>query len=206
MRLVVVGAGLAGLAAADAARHAGADVVVLEARDRIGGRTWTVQLGPGSIDLGGAWVHDPVGNPIAEALAVAGIGARNDGPYYSRMAVWSDDWLDAADATALAAAVGADWDPAQAVAALPDTDRFVDGVEWYLADRELNGRIAELVRFGLIWIVGPLVVAGPPDRISMAGTAAYAEGCGGNLVPTGGYRTLVERLAADLDVRLDSPV
>ena len=104
---------MAGLTAADAARHAGADVVVLEARDRIGGRTWTAQLGSGSIDLGGAWVHDPVGNPVAEALAAAGIEARNDGPYYSRMAVWSDDWLDAADATALAAAVGADWDPAQ---------------------------------------------------------------------------------------------
>jgi monoamine oxidase len=197
---------MAGLTAADAARHAGADVVVLEARDRIGGRTWTVPLGPGAIDVGGAWVHDPLGNPVAEALAAGGIEAHNDGPFFSRMALWAGDWLDATDATALAAAVGADWDPAQALAALPDTDLFADGVEWYLADRELNGRAAELVRFGLLWIMGPLVAAGPPDRISLAGSAAYAEGGGGNLVIAGGYRTLVERLAADLDVRLETLV
>jgi polyamine oxidase len=197
---------MAGLAAADAARHSGADVVVLEARDRIGGRTWTAPLGPGSIDLGGAWVHDPVGNPMAEALASAGIQAKNDGPYFSRMAVWSGEWLDATHATALPASIGADWDPSAAAAALPDTDRFVDGVEWYLADRELNGGVAELVRFGLLWIMGPLVTAGPPDRISLAGTAAYMEAGGGNLVPKGGYRALVDRLATDLDVRLRAPV
>jgi monoamine oxidase len=206
MRVVVIGAGMAGLAAADAARHAGAEVVVLESRDRIGGRTWTVPLGPGAVDVGGAWVHDPVGNPVAEALASAGIDARNDGPFFSRMALWADDWLDATDATALAAAVGADWHPVEVAAALADSDRFVDGVEWYISDRELDGRAAELVRFGLLWIMGSLVAAGPPDRLSLAGTAAYAEGGGGNLVVAGGYRTLVERLAADLDVRLEAPV
>lgn len=206
MRVIVVGAGVAGLTVADAARCAGAEVVVLEARDRIGGRTWTVPLGPGAIDLGGAWVHDPVGNPLAEALATAGIGARNDGSYYSRMAVWADGWVDAPDATALTAAVGADWDPSEALAALSGSDRFVDGVEWFLADRELDGRVGELARFGLLWVAGALAVAGPPDRISLAGVAAYAEGAGGNLVPAGGYRMLVERLSAGLDVRLGVPV
>ncbi len=59
MRVIVVGAGIAGLTAADAARCAGAEVLVVEGRDRIGGRTCTVPLGPGTIDLGGAWVHSP---------------------------------------------------------------------------------------------------------------------------------------------------
>ena len=61
MRVIVVGAGVAGLTAAGTARRAGAEVVVLEARERIGGRTWTAPLGPGAIDLGAAWVHGPVG-------------------------------------------------------------------------------------------------------------------------------------------------
>ena len=39
MRLIVVGAGVAGLTVAGAATEAGVEVVVLEARDRIGGRT-----------------------------------------------------------------------------------------------------------------------------------------------------------------------
>jgi phytoene dehydrogenase-like protein len=90
MRVIVVGAGIAGLTAADAARCAGAEVLVVEARDRIGGRIRTVPLGPGTVDLGGAWVHSPIGNPVAEALAVAGIATRNDGAYGAPMAVWAD--------------------------------------------------------------------------------------------------------------------
>ena len=196
---------MAGLTVADAARCGGAEVVVLEARDRIGGRTWTVPLGRGAIDLGAAWVHDPVGNPVAEALTAAAINLRNDGPYYSRMAVWADGWADAADATTLTAAVQADWDPSEALE-FCGSDRLADGVEWFLADRRLERRAAELARFGLLWMAGALLIGGPPDRISLAGAAAYAGGTGGNLVPAGGYRALVDRLAAGLDLRLRAPV
>ncbi len=55
--VVVVGAGLAGLSAATSLVAAGLDVVVLEARDRVGGRTLTDRLADGTaIDLGGQWV------------------------------------------------------------------------------------------------------------------------------------------------------
>lgn len=40
-RAVVIGAGFAGLAAADALRAGGAEVSVFEARDRVGGRIWS---------------------------------------------------------------------------------------------------------------------------------------------------------------------
>lgn len=205
-RLIVVGAGIAGLVAADAARHSGAEVLVLEARDRLGGRIRSAPLGPGSLDLGGSWVHSPVGNPVAEALAAAGIATSNDGPYYSRMAVWADGWVGAAEATTLAVAAEADWDPAEAAAALGGEDDYVEGVEWYIRDRGFEGAAAALVRFALLWIAGPLVVASTPERISLAGTAAYEGEGGGNLVPAGGYSALVDRLAAGLDVRLETPV
>jgi len=58
----VVGAGFAGLAAAHAVRAAGKSVVVLEARDRVGGRTFTIPLKDGGwVDEGGQWAgagHD----------------------------------------------------------------------------------------------------------------------------------------------------
>jgi monoamine oxidase len=53
----VVGAGFAGLAAALRLKQAGRSVAVLEARDRVGGRTFTVVRDDGSwIDRGGAWI------------------------------------------------------------------------------------------------------------------------------------------------------
>lgn len=55
--VVVVGAGFAGLSAARALAKAGKTAIVLEARDRVGGRTFTKKLDAGSwIDLGGQWI------------------------------------------------------------------------------------------------------------------------------------------------------
>ncbi len=53
---IVVGAGLSGLMAARTLAESGASVVVLEARDRVGGRTYSVEVGSERVDLGGHWV------------------------------------------------------------------------------------------------------------------------------------------------------
>jgi monoamine oxidase len=55
--VAVIGAGLAGLAAARAVAAAGVDVVVLEARSRVGGRTYTKPASDGTaLDLGAQWI------------------------------------------------------------------------------------------------------------------------------------------------------
>lgn len=55
--VLVIGAGYAGLTAARDLIKAGKNVLILEARDRVGGRVWTQRFDDGSyVDLGGAWV------------------------------------------------------------------------------------------------------------------------------------------------------
>ncbi|WP_308423973.1 flavin monoamine oxidase family protein [Saccharopolyspora thermophila] len=55
--VVIVGAGFAGLVAARELSRRGRSTVVLEARDRIGGRTWTDERLGRRLEMGGTWVH-----------------------------------------------------------------------------------------------------------------------------------------------------
>ncbi|MDR7081949.1 putrescine oxidase [Arthrobacter ginsengisoli] len=54
--VVIVGAGPAGLTAARELKKAGLSVAVLEARDRVGGRTWTETIDGAMLEIGGQWV------------------------------------------------------------------------------------------------------------------------------------------------------
>jgi monoamine oxidase len=64
--VIVVGAGLAGLAAARALLAGGAEPLVLEARDRVGGRTLNEDVGDGKVvEVGGEWVG-PTQDRVAE--------------------------------------------------------------------------------------------------------------------------------------------
>src|SRR4051794_41556525 len=69
--VAIIGAGAAGLAAYRALAGRGLSVIVLEARDRIGGRALTMHLPSGILfDLGCEWLHSADQNafvPIAEA-------------------------------------------------------------------------------------------------------------------------------------------
>lgn len=72
---IVVGAGVAGLTAARLLTDAGRRVVVLEARDRVGGRVFT-DRGDGLVtDLGASWIHGITDSPVAAAADAFGMRA-----------------------------------------------------------------------------------------------------------------------------------
>ena len=65
--VAIIGAGAAGLGAANALKHSGFSTIVLEARDRVGGRAHTLQAAPGIVfDLGCGWLHSADRNSFVE--------------------------------------------------------------------------------------------------------------------------------------------
>lgn len=70
---VVIGAGVSGLTAARLLTQAGQRVVVLEARDRIGGRLLSDRSGGTVTDLGASWIHGINDSPVAAAAQTIGM-------------------------------------------------------------------------------------------------------------------------------------
>ncbi|WP_439470561.1 flavin monoamine oxidase family protein [Brevundimonas sp.] len=71
--IVIVGAGAAGLAAARALSGCPLTVAVLEARDRIGGRAWTVPFEGEGLDMGCGWLHSADENPLVPLVEPSGL-------------------------------------------------------------------------------------------------------------------------------------
>lgn len=65
-KIIIIGAGIAGLAACNRLVEHGFDAVILEARDRCGGRIWTDHTLGFPLGLGASWIHGTKDNPIAQ--------------------------------------------------------------------------------------------------------------------------------------------
>ncbi len=129
-RVVVVGAGFAGLAAALAFNDRGVDVVVLEARERVGGRVWSSTLTNGAVvELGAEWIMEADEELLAMAARFE-IDAVETGADYKRREAWGTVTvsLEAQDAF-LEAANRARAGVSAADATRSSLGAFLDGVE-----------------------------------------------------------------------------
>lgn len=89
--VVVVGAGFAGLSAADRLDSMGMSVLVLEGRDRVGGRSFTGEVAGVKVDLGATWVarrHTAI-RDLAQRVGCTTTGQYNQG----RQVMWAQGHL-----------------------------------------------------------------------------------------------------------------
>lgn len=210
-RVVVVGAGIAGLAAASGLRQAGIDHVVLEARDRVGGRLHTVDLAGTPVDLGGSWIHHPIGNPLAAACDELGIAhdQGNPTPSLSGFDEAEGRRLDH-DETALYAVAESEsfWDSVESLSRrLGPNASAEDAINAHIGGRGLSGAVARRVRQEL----RAEVEADAPGTVDAQSLSwlAVEEVFDGDLfgdLPRGGYGRVIDALAADVDVRLGCEV
>ncbi len=188
---VIVGAGTAGIAAARALRARGAQFVVLEARDRVGGRAYTDTSRFGfAVDLGAQWLHSADVNPLAALARKAGFDVRETpedwgGGNAAR-------WLDAPRLEDLAATMRSFF------AALRAFDPHGDDVpvSALLAGSDWPAVLRAVVTY---------ITGAPPEDVSSADIAADRD-TDTDCPVREGVGALVASLAAGLPVRLRCPV
>jgi phytoene dehydrogenase-like protein len=62
--VIVIGAGISGIGASSTLSKAGRDYIILESRDRIGGRIYSKKLDGVNIDIGASFVHSPLNDNL----------------------------------------------------------------------------------------------------------------------------------------------
>ena len=210
-RVVVVGAGIAGLTVANALAHGGVECVVMEARDRIGGRLHTVDLAGWPVDLGGSWIHTPLGNPMRAFAQLAGVPCRSANPLPELAGFDSGEGrkLSAAEVQASLRLQMESFPEAKGrlLAGLGPDASAADGIEAFVAGAGLAPGPARRARQALRALI-EAESADLPERQSlrwMWNEIEY-EGHYFGDVPVGGYQRLVEAMATGVDVRLGAAV
>lgn len=201
-KVIVIGAGISGLTAARHLVDAGSEVVVLEARDRLGGRLHTDRSLSTPVEMGANWIHGTEKNPVA-ALAQS-VGARTFATDSDdRMEVFRpggksvpDRELDAAEARYQRLLDRVDGDIAETAdvslqAAIEARDpAFLRDplLNWVLTDETESDQGASADAISAYWFDEDSAFEGP------------------EVVLPSGYDALLAPLAKGLDIRLKTPV
>ena len=211
-RVIVVGAGIAGLGVAHALTDRGYEVVVLEARNRLGGRCYTKD----GLDLGAHWIHGTEGNPttnLARQLMVDTLFIGGDSSYtggWNQLKLFgsnghlldaeekvqsiliADEVLDEMDAFRRR-------DVAQGVADIS----LRDAANRIMNAKSLTSDQRKTIDWHLAVIARDDCGAGDELLSFQSWDDGYEVYGYGDSIIVGGYETLINALAQDLDIRLN---
>lgn len=182
--VIVVGGGIAGLSAARSLVHQGLSVAVLEAKDRLGGRIYTIDFQGLPIELGAEFIHGR-SEALLQAIVDAGLGTHRAA---TEARVWENGALEKADI----------WEEFSRIIAKVDPKTADVSFQQFIATGHIKSRprrhaIGFVEGFHAAW----------PDKISAHSLrrAEYSsEQMGGSWQGriNGGYSALVDFLAADI--------
>ncbi|MNG94683.1 Putrescine oxidase [compost metagenome] len=189
-RVIVIGAGCAGLAAAQRLRAQAVDCIVLEGRDRIGGRTHSVGLKGINVDQGAAWLQHFAENALARIAQRHGLRLVET-DFSQPLAAASDGPMPDVDGA---------W--AALIDRIDRTRPLSEAVHHYL--RTLDAEQARATQFA---IDGNLLLEAclPLAQLSLSVLDEEGIGHGDRMLP-GGYSELIALLAQGLDIRLNCTV
>jgi monoamine oxidase len=197
--VIVIGAGISGLAAASQLQNQGYEVIVLEARPHIGGRLRTDWSLGAPFEVGAGWIHGPSGNPVTKlAKAVnANMRVTEDDSFQ----VFSHDGVEQEYEN-----VYETWDGLDKIFRKID-DQF-DG------DQPLSQAIKKVAPKALAdpllsWILSAdteFDTGGPLEKLSAYYFDEDKAFNGADVILTTGYDEILKPLAKGIDIRLNQPV
>lgn len=193
--VVIIGAGAAGIGAGLALTRLGVPFVILEAKDRVGGRAYSESHSVGALwDHGCHWFHSAEINPLRGLADKLGHAYRPRSVPWSVGAVIDGQRLSDAEHAELGERFDGAFERLAAVAAAGGPDRPVAEVI------DLSPPFGVFVRR-----IFEAITAGPPEEVSLIDNGRYA-GTEEDFAVIAGYGALMVRLANGLPVRLSTPV
>jgi monoamine oxidase len=197
--VIVIGAGVSGLAAAKALHAAGYLTLTLEARDRIGGRIFTDRNSGATLDMGASWIHGPRGNPITRLLQDAGASLYKTN--FDSLTLYSGGRkvADSRGTTDFYRYIERRKDD------MKTDESLATAFESYIREREISGDREAIVRH-IVYTDIETEFGTNMYNLSLKCFNEDKEYKGGDVFVASGYDALVNELSRNLDIRLHSPV